>query len=137
MITEQTHDEYCATCTEIRATLYWWTLYRRRCVSTIVSASPSDKKCNTCGSRECRSPSGCSDTGQSVCHNCSCETRAVGKHASYRKRIGRIPTSGSPRSSLTIRSIPTTTRGTTVLNTSCTCRYEGPRYLAPFDSDCI
>jgi hypothetical protein len=59
-------------------------------VSTIGATSPWGRKCNTCGTRDCRSSTDCTDTSQR-CHNYSCGRRAVKRSTRYHARIGTIP----------------------------------------------
>jgi hypothetical protein len=62
---------------------------------------------NAYSTRECRSPTGCTDINGWRCRNCSCGTRAIQNLLRYRKRIGIIPVDGpwstSGRSTASIR----------------------------------
>jgi hypothetical protein len=62
-----------------------------------AAATLWDSKCNTYGTCECRLPLDCMDNNHWMCHNCSCEMRAVEKLSQYCVRMGSVSTKG-PRS---------------------------------------
>jgi hypothetical protein len=64
------------------------------CVSTIGAASPWNRKCNTFGTRECRSLTESVDTRQSRRQNRSCGTRAAERLTLRGTIIGTIPAEG-------------------------------------------
>jgi hypothetical protein len=126
MIMQSTHDEYSGVLLNFGACYM--------CVIMVDVTQMRCKKCNACGTCECRSLSDCTDISLWKCLNCSCGRRAAWKHQAISHVKRDYPNQRSSENCHPMNWIQTTICRMHILlqmisldtYVYCTCNYDAP-----------